>query len=390
MKSQLLLKPSNRWVIPLIVAGVAITGATALYGSSQFKHTDKSFEVTATRQVKQIAALGRLEPISEVVRVSAPASLNNDRVTQLLVQRGDQVEVGQVIAVLASRDRLKTALLEAQAQVKVAQANLAKIQAGAKQGEIEAQQAEIRRLEAERQGRIESQTATIARLASELQNAETEYNRYQSLFQEGAISASQQDSKRLTFETAQTNLQEAEAVQNRIRTTNSQELNKARANLDQIAEVRPVDVRAAQAEVERSLAAAKQAEANLAEAYIYSPIAGRILRVHAKPGETVGNNGIVELGQTAQMEAVAEVYQTDIGKIGEGQQATITGESFAGEVIGTVRQVGLQVLQQEVASGTPGENLDRRIVEVRIRINPEDGQRVADLTNLQVQVAIKL
>lgn len=389
MNSQLLSKPAKRQIIPLLVTAAVITGATTFYGISQFNQTDKSSEVPAV-QVQQITALGRLEPISEVVRVSTPVSLNNDRMAQLLVQRGDRVKAGQAIGILASRDRIQATLLEAQKQVKVAQANLAQIQAGVKQGEIEAQQAEIARLEAERQGNIASQTATVNRLASELQNAETEYNRYQSLFQEGAISASQRDSKRLTFETAQRNVQEAEAVLNRTRTTTLQELKRARATLNQIAEVRPVDVQVAQAEVERAIAAVKQAEANLAEAYIRSPIAGHVLEVNTKVGETVGDNGIVELGQTDQMQVVAEVYQTDIANVRQGQQATITGESFVGEVRGSVDQIGLQVSQQEVVSGTPGENLDRRIVEVRIHLTPEDSKRVAKLTNLQVQVAIKL
>jgi HlyD family secretion protein len=92
-----------------------------------------------------------------------------------------------VIAILSSRDRLQTALLEAQAEVNVAQASLATVQAGAKQGEITAQQAEIARLEADREGNLATQTATVNRLVSELQNAETEFNRYQSLFQDGAF-----------------------------------------------------------------------------------------------------------------------------------------------------------------------------------------------------------
>jgi HlyD family secretion protein len=43
-----------------------------------------------------------------------------------------------------------------------------------------------------------------------------------------------------------------------------------------------------------------------------------------------------------------------------------------------------------VTSGEPGENLDRKVIEVRIQLNPEDSQQVANLTNLQVQVAIQL
>jgi HlyD family secretion protein len=89
------------------------------------------------------------------------------------------------------------------------------------------------------------------------------------------------------------------------------------------------------------------------------------------------------------MEVVAEIYQSDIGKIRSGQSAIVTGEGISGELRGTVRQVGLQVSQQKVFSNQPGQNLDRRVVEVRIRLNSKDSQQVASLTNLQVQVAIQ-
>jgi HlyD family secretion protein len=104
----------------------------------------------------------------------------------------------------------------------------------------------------------------------------------------------------------------------------------------------------------------------------------------------MSDDGIADLGQTSQMVAVAEVYQSDIAKIQLGQAATITGQAFAGEVKGTVSQIGLQVNRQNVFANQPGENLDRRVIEVEIRINPEDVKRVASLTNLQVQTAIEL
>jgi HlyD family secretion protein len=87
---------------------------------------------------------------------------------------------------------------------------------------------------------------------------------------------------------------------------------------------------------------------------------------------------------------VAEVYQTDIGKIKLGQQAVITGDAFSEKLQGTVSQIGLQVSKQNVFSNQPGENLDRRVVEVKIRLSPRDSKRVAGLTNLQVQTAIRL
>lgn len=69
--------------------------------------------------------------------------------------------------------------------------------------------------------------------------------------------------------------------------------------------------------------------------------------------------------------------------------AAITGESFSGELRGTVREIGLEVSRQEIFNNQPGENLDQRVVKVRIHLNPEDSKRVAGLTNLQVQVAIQ-
>ena len=96
------------------------------------------------------------------------------------------------------------------------------------------------------------------------------------------------------------------------------------------------------------------------------------------------------MGQTAQMVAVAEVYQTDIGKVRLGQPAAITSQAISGQLRGTVSQIGLQVDRQNVFSNQPGENLDRRIVEVKIRLHPEDSQRIAGLTNLQVETAIQL
>ena len=391
MNFQTLAKPLNRWSLAVIVAGTASTGAIAFYGISQVRPTTRSAEFVAPAPtIRQVTALGRIEPATEVIKVSVPATLSNDRVAKLLVQRGDRVETGQVIAIMDSRERLQNASLEAQAQVKVAQTELAKVKAGAKSGEIAAQAAEIVRLQEELKGEIVTQQATIERWQVEVRTANTDYNRYSSLYQEGAIAASELDRKRLALETAQAQLNEVKAKQDQSVNTLSEQIKQARATLDKIAEVRPVDVQAAQAEIERASAAGKKAKADLAEAYIRAPIAGRILDIYAKPGEVVGEKGIAELGQTSQMQVVAEVYQTDIGKIREGQQVIITSESFPDRLRGTVRLIGLQVIQQEVTSGEPGENLDRKVIEVRIQLNPEDSQQVANLTNLQVQVAIQL
>ncbi|MBD2249141.1 ABC exporter membrane fusion protein [Nostoc sp. FACHB-888] len=388
MNLQLLSKSSNRWMLALIVVASTITAGIAYYGISQFVVEKPAENTQTTPTIQSIVALGRLEPETEVTKVSVPATLSNDRVAQLLVKRGDRVQANQVIAILDSYDRLQGALLEAEQQVAVAQAELAQVRAGAKLGEIEAQQAEIGRLQAELAGETRQQQATLASLEAEVNNARSEYNRYQSLYQEGAISASQFDQKRLAFQKAQAQFNEGKANQSRTTDTLQAQIESARANLDRIAEVRPVDVQTAQAKVEQASAVAQRAKADLRQAEVRSPQAGQILEIYANAGEVVNEKGIADLGQTRQMRVIAEVYQSDIKKIRIGQQTLITGEPFSEELRGIVEEIGLQVSQQEIFNNQPGENLDQRVVKVRIRLNAADSDQVSGLTNLQVQVAI--
>lgn len=428
MNERLLAKTSQKGLITLVIGATAITGGIIFYAVSQFGQIGKASDTTTvnTETTPKVSALGRLEPETEVIKLSAPLVLDGDRVAQILIEEGDTVRSGQVVAVLDAHDRLKTAVLQAEKQVRVAQSKLNQVKAGAKTGDILAQRTSVERLQAQSQGditeqqqsvaRIEAQwegdriaqSATIRKLEAELNNAQAEYQRYQKLYSEGAISNSAFDSKRLNLETAKQQLDEAKAVLNRINTTASKQLAEARvalnrinattrkqvseaqATLTSIAEVRPVDVQAAQAEVEEAIAALKRAEADLEAAYIRSPMAGQILKIHTRVGEKISENGIADLGQTTQMITVAEVYQSDIGKVKLGQPATITGQAFSGELRGQVSQIGLQVNRQNVFSNQPGENLDSRVVEVKIRLNPEDSQKVAGLTNLQVQTAIEL
>lgn len=383
-----LLQPKNRWLISLIAIATAFTGGTALYTLAELGQKPVTPAATVSQPVK-VTALGRLEPEGEVVKVSAPMLLDGDRIAQILVKEGDRVTANQVIAVLDSAARLEDAVRQAQEQVNVAQAKLAQVEAGAKTGEIQAQQATIARLEAERSGELMVQQAEIDRWAAEVQNAQAEWSRYQKLYGEGAISASTLDSKRLPLKTAEAQLAQTRATLGKLAGSIDAQIREAQATLNQIAEVRPVDVRAAQAEVDSAIVSLKKAQTDLGQASIRAPLTGQILKIHSRAGEKLSSDGVVDIAATDRMIVVAEVYQTDIGKVKLGQPAIVTGQAISEDLRGEVMQIGLQVSQQKVYSDKPGENLDRRIVEVKIRLNPADGQKVAGLTNLQVQTAIQ-
>lgn len=384
---------SRRWTTIAIAAALAASGlGVYTLWQSRLSSSDAPPPPAqvSTPEIKTVTALGHLEPKGEVIKLSAPTSSQENRIDRLLVQEGDRVKAGQAIAILDSRDRLQAAWEQAQEDVRVAQANLAQVKAGAKRGEIEAQRSEIARLEAQYRGDIEAQAATVSRLESELKNAQIEYNRYETLYREGAESASQRDSKRLTLETAQKSLQEAKAQLNRLRSTNPVEINKARSTLDQIAEVRPVDVNIAKAEVSRAIAAAKKAKADLDQAYVRSPQDGVVQYIYTRAGEVVSEDGIADIGQSDRMYAVAEVYESDVSKVKPGQKVTVTSDSLPEALFGNVERVGWQVRRQNAINTDPSENIDGRIVEVHVALDSASSQKAAKYSNLQVRVAIAI
>ncbi|PIG92259.1 ABC exporter membrane fusion protein [Gloeocapsopsis sp. IPPAS B-1203] len=385
------IKPVLRRVTILAVIGAVATGGI-LYAVSrlQIGQSPAPAPTVSVPQAQVVTALGRLEPYQEVIQLSAPVSSEGSRVDELLVKKGDKVSKGQVVAILDSRDRLLTALEQAQQQVKVAQTRLAQVKAGAKTGEINAQTSTISRIEVEKQEETKAQRATIARIEAEVSNAQLEYQRYQKLYQEGAISTSERDSKQLTLQTVQQQLSEAQANLNRITRGRQEQVDEAKATLDRIAEIRPVDVAAAQAEVDSAIVAVKQAQANLDLAYVRSPRDGQIINIHTWSGEIVGNDGIVDIGQTNQMYVVAEVYESDIQKVRLGQKVTITSSAFPEELQGKVEEIGLEIGKKDVLDTDPTANIDSRVVEVKVRLNPEASQQVSGLTNLQVKSVIKI
>jgi HlyD family secretion protein len=394
-ENQLYTKPPNRWKLIIAALIASVSGVVFLYSISRFRSNVQTQPETAPKTEAPtrvaVTALGRLQPEGEVTKLFPPSSLSGVRVEKMLVNEGDEVKAGQVVAWLDGYTRTKAALQQAIDQVQVAQARKQQVEAGAKTGDIEAQRATIARLESQLEGEVATQQATIGRLQAELDNAQTENNRYQQLYSQGAVSASVADSKRLQVESLQQQLREAKATQNNTTNTISKQLVEAKAKLGSIKEVRPVDVQLAQAELKSAITAVQQAKADHELTYLKSPIDGTVLKVHAKTGEINSSNGIVEIGKTSQMYVLAEVYQTDISQVRVGQKATITSTAFPGKIKGTVSEIGLQVDRQNILSVNPAAETDRRVVEVKIRVDDAaDSQRIASLTNLQVDVTIHI
>lgn len=378
--------------ITVIIAGfVMVIAAVVVYHKITSRPSQQI--VSATKPtIRTVSALGRLEPDGEVVNVFAPTSIDGARVDTLKVNHGQLIRKGQIIAILDTYTRRQAALQEAQQQVVVAQTLLKQVEAGAKSGQIQAQEQVVDRLQAELVTETAAQEATIARVKAELENGELEARRYQQLYIEGAVSASLRDTKQLKADTVRDSLNEARAALNRIILSRRKQITEAKATLNQIAEVRPVDVEVARAQVAQAEAGVARAKAELDLAVVRSPQNGQVLKIHTRPGELVGNKGIISLGQTQKMVAVAEIYELDISQVRVGQSATITSKNnaFADVLYGKVFEVGLEVGKKDVLNTDPAAQFDARVVEVKIHLDPKSSRKVSGLTNLSVQMEINV
>ncbi|MEX0588385.1 MAG: HlyD family efflux transporter periplasmic adaptor subunit [Cyanobium sp.] len=253
------------------------------------------------RQPESVAALGRLEPAGDVRSLAAPISGigGSPRINQLLVEEGDAVRSGQL---LASFDTAAT---------------------------LQAQQRLL--------------DSRIGNLDRRLQVQTRDIGRYRQLSRSGAIPSGELD-------TRETSLLELQGLRN-----------EAWAERDKI-----------------------KAELLLTE--LRAPIDGVVLRLHSRVGERPGDQGVLELGASNRMQAVVEVYESDIDRVQLGQAVVLTSENggFQGSLKGEVIRISPQVRQRAVLSTDPTGDADARVVEVRVALGATDSQRVRDLTGLKV------
>ncbi|MFQ4138653.1 HlyD family efflux transporter periplasmic adaptor subunit [Nodosilinea sp. PGN35] len=375
-------------------AALLLLAGWGLYAlRSHLTHPAPAPVAPAPAPVPTVAALGRIEPTSSVIKLSV-ANAQDSRVNQLLVQTGDRVEANQVIATLQGIEKLQAEVAEAEQNVLVQQARVTQAKTAATTpSQQAAQRANILQLEAELRAAERQNQAAIASARATLREAQVDYDRYRQLYDRGAVSAAELDRRQTTLDTAIASLGDAEARSVGDSQTLAAQIQAATATLAQLTEVRPADVIVAQAEVAYAQSQVDRARADLEDFYVRVPVAGQILSINTRVGERVNpDQGIVDLGQTDQMVVIAEVYETDVPKLTVGQRAEITSENggFTNTLGGTVESVGLQIRKTDVLNSDPATDSNARVVEVKINLDPADSAQVAGLTYMQVRVKIRV
>jgi HlyD family secretion protein len=328
----------------------------------------------------RVAALGRLAPQGDVINVGAP---DGDRLAQLLVWEGQQVQVGDILAILGSHTER---LAEQQHITSRLAESRARLEAETAYGNaLLAESAlRLRQLQQLPPLEIQIQEAKVRTLEEEVATAQKDVDRLRTLTAKQMASRQELDRHMLVLRRHEWERQGAQSALTKLRDAQVLDLQLARAQFYTAQASMPKAQRAI--EIESLRAQLTLAAARVERCLIRAPISGQILKILTRPGEAANKQPIVQMGDTRHMYTVAEVYETDIGLVHVGQQASVMSPALPQALHGTVELIGKTITKNALLDVDPGAAVDRRIVEVKIRLDPND--LAAQLVNLQVDVAI--
>jgi HlyD family secretion protein len=375
---------TNRTLVA-IAAGIVV--AAGFYGAVQNSDTVATASAQPTGSLAtngggtaSIGALGRIEPESEIIEIGGPS---DERVASLVVKEGDPVTKGQALGYFQSHEQRAADADRFDAKLKEAERLL---DAETKSGEAAIYDAEVRIKRATELFplRIRGQEAKIRRIQAELTNNRDILESRKELRAKEYQSRRSVDDQRSLVRQNEENLKSEKEELDRLKAEMHLEELSAKAALQRAR----ADMARAQAAagVDSMRAELAVAKARVREATLTAPIDGQILKILTRAGARVGSEPILKMGNTREMHAVAEVYETDVGRVKIGQRATIISRALPKAMTGKVVRIGRMIFKNDVLRTDPAAKVDARVVEVRILL--DDSTAAANLTNLTVDVVI--
>ena len=130
----------------------------------------------------------------------------------------------------------------------------------------------------------------------------------------------------------------------------------------------------------------KNIEIDLFNSKLRSPIDGFILGINTRVGERPKNEGTTDIGSSQKMEALIEVYESDINRVFISQNVELSSENggFQKNLKGKVIRISPQVKQRKVLSTDPTGDADSRIIEVLVELDKESIDIVQNYAGMKV------
>jgi len=270
------------------------------------------------------------------------------RVERRLVDEGERVEKGQLVAELETAD-LRCNLALRRAEVQAAEALLAMLEAGSRPEEIAAAEAAWRsalqrlaELEAgSRPQEITAAEAEAEAAQAELTRLEADLKRAEALFERKTIPAQEYDAACAAFNVA---FQRHRAAEERLKLVRegprNEQIEQARAAAAQAgaqyelvkAGPRREEIAQARAKMEQAKAALALAETQLSYAAVFSPLTGVVLSKNIEPGEFVApGTPVVTVGDLLHVWVRGYIAEDELGRVKLGQSAIVTTDSYPGK-----------------------------------------------------------
>ncbi len=380
-------------VIGLLVAGMVAVPLGFYLMQQRGKSADNVEALTIPVQLEdvtqRIKGTGKIQPV-RTVNVSPKTA---GRVVELLVDQGDRVTEGQVVARMDAQD-LRSERDQAVANLAAARAKLVTLQdptrseavgqaeAGVDQANARLDQArsETLRIQAD-VNRAQSEKIRIQGVVSDAESrlalAEKQLQRQQGLAQQGAISQNNLDEFVQKAQSAQQALNQAQAqlaqaqiqirqaerqvteASLRVEQSDAQRRSAAAQRQQQNIVGSPGEIRQAEAQVSAALAQLQAVENRLGDTEIRAPFAGLVTQRYATIGAFVtpttqasatgaGATSTSIFGIASGVEVLASVPERDIAQIKRGQEVEISVDAYPKDSFkGKVRLIAPEAIEEQ-------------------------------------------
>lgn len=123
---------------------------------------------------------------------------------------------------------------------------------------------------------------------------------------------------------------------------------------------------------------------------VLAPADGEVVRIHVRPGDTVGNFPLLEIADCSRMVVEAEVYFANLPRIIPGKHVTISSPVFPADLTGKVLSKSQYVGSGSLMSANPLARVDQEVAKVIVEIDPKHVETAKNYLNLQVTVTIDI
>lgn len=235
-----------------------------------------------------VAVSGTIEVTDVAVSFKIPG-----RVRERLVDEGELVKTGQVVARLDDED-LRLEVAQRERDTEALAANLRELETGFRKEDI---------------ARAD---AAVGRVKADAERLKADFARQETLYEREVISRRDFDAARAAFESSQAALREAVAQQELMhRGPRREQIDAARARLGQARE------------------ALELSRTRLGYTTLAAPMAGLVLAKHVEPGEQVAaGTPIISVGDMANTWMRAYIAETDLGRVKVGQKARVKSDTW--------------------------------------------------------------